>query len=695
MEKTQLNSLKNNPHSKMSIAGFLIALGIVYGDIGTSPLYVMHSLMVGNGGLAKMSTNFILGSVSLIFWTLTLVTTIKYVLIALRADNNGEGGIFALYTLVRKRAKWLIIPAMIGGATFLADGMMTPAVTVTAAIEGLKGIKINNAVLISTQNQVIIVTLIILSTLFFIQRFGTQMIGRAFGPIMLVWFSFLGLVGILNISSDWTIIRALNPYYAIELLRSPVNIRGIFILGSIFLATTGAEALYSDMGHVGRPNIYTSWPFVKICLLLSYLGQAAWIISVRDNHTLQQMGSAMNPFYQSIPADFRLFGIFLSAMAAIIASQALISGSYTLVSEATKLRMFPRLKTYYPTNFKGQLYIPTVNSIIWVVCLFIVFYFKTSENMSNAYGLEITITMLMTTILLHQWLLMKRVNRLFTTVIISFFFVIESIFFVTNSSKFIHGAYITMFIAALLIAVMFIWRYGERLKDDNTYRSHFASLLAFKHQLNDLRKDPSYPLYTTNLVYLTKVHDGYRIKKNILYSILDKRPKRAQVYWFVTVNVTDEPYTAAYSVETFDTDYMISVQLYLGFRVDQKVNVYLRQVVNDMMSNGEIKAQPQKYTTIPDRDVGDFSFVIIKEVLSPDTKISNVKKSIIHLRLLLQKFISPANWFGLSYSDVIEERVPLVLGKVSLNRLRLVRKDRSALKDIKIDEEIDDDDEDE
>lgn len=402
-----------------------------------------------------------------------------------------------------------------------------------------------------------------------------------------------------------------------------------------------------------------------------------------------------NPFYESMPPKLRLFGIFLAALAAIIASQALISGSYTLVSEATKLRIFPRLKTYYPTNFKGQLYIPTVNSIIWIVCIFLVIFFQNSENMSNAYGLEITITMLMTTILLHQWMLMKRLNRFFTTVIIGFFFVIESIFLITNSAKFITGVYITMAIAALLIFIMFVWRYGDRLMDDNTFRSHFASLLAFKHQLNDLRKDPSYPLTTTNLVYLTKVHDGYRIKKNILYSILDKRPKRAEVYWFVTVNVTDEPYTAAYSAETFDTDYMVSVQLYLGFRVDQKVNVYLRQIVNDLMSNGEIKTQPQKYTTIPDRQVGDFSFVLIKEVLSPDTRISGVKKGIIHLRLMMQKFISPANWFGLSYSDVVEERVPLVLGKVSLNRIRLVRKDRSALKDIPVDNPVDDEDDEE
>ncbi|WP_129045326.1 KUP/HAK/KT family potassium transporter [Companilactobacillus metriopterae] len=694
METNDLNLIKKSAHSRMSIAGFLIALGIVYGDIGTSPLYVMHSLMLGNGGLAHMSDEFILGSVSLIFWTMTLVTTVKYVLIALRADNHGEGGIFALYTLVRKRARWLIIPAMIGGATFLADGMMTPAVTVTAAIEGLKGIAINNKIFIHNQTQVIILTLIILSVLFFIQKFGTQFIGKAFGPIMLVWFGFLGIVGIYNMMGDLSILKAFNPYYAFKLLVGPYNIRGIFILGSVFLATTGAEALYSDMGHVGRPNIYTSWPFVKICLLLSYLGQAVWLIKANDNIDLINMGPAMNPFYQSIPEPFRLFGIILSALAAIIASQALISGSFTLVSEATRLKIFPRLKTYYPTNFKGQLYIPTVNSIIWIVCLFLVVYFQNSERMANVYGLEITITMLMTTILLQQWLLEKMKSRLLPNIIVSFFFVLEIIFFITNSVKFIHGAYITMFIAAVLIAVMFIWRFGDHIMDDNTYRSHFVSLLAFKKQLNDLRHDESYPLYASNLIYLTKIKDGYRIKKDIMYSILDKRPKKAGVYWFVTVNVTDEPYTAAYSVETFGTDYMVSVQLYLGFRVDQKINVYLRQIVNDMMANGEIKPQPQQYTTIPDRKVGDFSFVLIKEVLSPDTKINAISKNIILARLKLQKFITPANWFGLSYSDVVEERVPLILGKVSRHRLRLVRKDAAAARDIQIDQQLDDDDED-
>lgn len=685
---------KKQAHNKLSVAGFLIALGVVYGDIGTSPLYVFKSIIEENGGLQTISTDFVLGIVSLIFWTLTIVTTIKYVLIALRADNNGEGGIFALYTLVRKKGKWLIIPAMIGGATFLADGMMTPAVTVTTAIEELKGMNLWGSTPITTQTQVVIITVVILSVLFFIQRFGTEMIGKAFGPIMMFWFGFLGVIGIYNLMGDISFIRALNPYYAIKLLMSPQNINGLFILGSIFLATTGAEALYSDMGHVGRGNIYGSWPFVKVCLLLNYLGQAVWVEKIRTSEAIQSIPN-MNPFFQAIPEPLRIFSILLATAAAIIASQALISGSYTLVSEATKLKIFPRLRTYYPSNFKGQLYIPTVNNILWIACIFIVFFFKTSARMSAVYGLEITITMLMTTILLYQWLLSrKNINKGLSTLTVSFFFFIEIIFFITNSKKFINGAYITMSIALALICMMFVWLYGDYLKDNNTFRRHYVSLLAYKKQLHDLQTDESLPIFAENLVYLTKVKDGAKIRKNIIYSILDKRPKRARIYWFVTVNVTDEPYTTAYTVETFGTDYMVNVQLYLGFRIDQKVNVFLRQIVNDMISDGELKPQPQKYTTIPDRAVGDFSFVLIKEVLSPETQVNWFNKLIVSTRLSFQKFISPANWFGLSYSDVIEERVPLVIGRLPVQRFRLSRIKQEDTSQIEIEKEIDINDED-
>ena len=657
------------------MAGIIVALGVVYGDIGTSPMYTMAALISGNGGLQNISTDFILGSVSLIFWTLTIVTTTKYVLIALRADNHGEGGIFALYTLVRKKAKWLIIPAMIGGATFLADGMMTPAVTVTTAIEGLKGVTIFNSVWIHNQKTVILVTVIILSILFFIQRFGTEAIGRAFGPIMMFWFTCLALIGLYRLADDWSFLRALNPLYAVQTLFSPQNKNGLFILGSIFLATTGAEALYSDMGHVGRNNIYGSWPYVKICLLINYLGQAVWINQIKDQPLFQQM-DGLNPFFAMIPSQFRLAMTFLAAMAAIIASQALISGSYTLVSEATKLKILPRLRMVYPTNFKGQLYIPAVNNIIWILCLGIVIFFQTSARMSAAYGLEITITMIMTTILLNAWLATSNFNKFFAKLIVIFFFSIETIFLITNSIKYLHGGYVTLGIALVIIMIMIIWHYGELLKNDNTFHREYVSLLAYKNQLKNLSQDQSMPLYATNLVYLTHVHNGYKIKKDILYSILDKRPKRAQVYWFVTVNVTDNPYTTAYSVDTYNTNYMVNVQLYLGFRMEQKVNLFLRQIINEMMIKGELPRQPQQYTTIPDRSVGDFTFVLIQEVLSPDTQLDNLKKNIIQARLWLQKYtVTPAIWFGLSYSDVIEERVPLALGRMRSDRLRLVKRE--------------------
>ena len=673
--KSSLINHKPSTNNRLSLAGIIVALGVVYGDIGTSPMYTMAALISGNGGLQNISTDFILGSVSLIFWTLTIVTTTKYVLIALRADNHGEGGIFALYTLVRKKAKWLIIPAMIGGATFLADGMMTPAVTVTTAIEGLKGVTIFNSVWIHNQKTVILVTVIILSILFFIQRFGTEAIGRAFGPIMMLWFTCLALIGLYRLADDWSFLRALNPLYAVQTLFSPQNKNGLFILGSIFLATTGAEALYSDMGHVGRNNIYGSWPYVKICLLINYLGQAVWINQIKDQPLFQQM-DGLNPFFAMIPSQFRLAMTFLAAMAAIIASQALISGSYTLVSEATKLKILPRLRMVYPTNFKGQLYIPAVNNIIWILCLGIVIFFQTSARMSAAYGLEITITMIMTTILLNAWLATSNFNKFFAKLIVIFFFSIETIFLITNSIKYLHGGYVTLGIALVIIMIMIIWHYGELLKNDNTFHREYVSLLAYKNQLKNLSQDQSMPLYATNLVYLTHVHNGYKIKKDILYSILDKRPKRAQVYWFVTVNVTDNPYTTAYSVDTSTTNYMVHFQWYRVFRLAQKVTLFLRQIINEMMIKGELPRQPQQYTTIPDRSVGDFTFVLIQEVLSPDTQLDNLKKNIIQARLWLQKYtVTPAIWFGLSYSDVIEERVPLALGRMRSDRLRLVKRE--------------------
>ncbi len=681
--------------NKVSIATILITLGVVYGDIGTSPLYVMKAILNDNGGITQVSSDFVIGALSLVFWTVMIMTTFKYVLIALKADNKGEGGIFSLYTLVRKRHWWLIIIAMIGGATLLADGTLTPAVTVTTAIEGLKGVKFFNHSLITQQNQVIIITVVILSILFFIQKFGTNSIGRLFGPVMAIWFTFLGLSGLAYVVQDFTIFRALNPYYAIRILFSAENHSGIFILGSVFLATTGAEALYSDMGHVGAKNIYASWPYVCICLVLNYLGQGVWILNNRTNSALAK-NLELNPFYNMLPKNLLIFGILISTLAAIIASQALISGSYTLVSEAIKLRILPRLKIIYPSDIKGQLYLPSVNNLMWIICLIIVFYFQTSSHMEAAYGLAITITMLMTTLLLYQYMCSKKIKPIFAAEIAGFFGSIETIFFLSSLVKFTHGGYVTAIIAISILAIMFIWTYGGQIKSRENYQANSVSILSFKEQLQELSQDDSLPYFTTNLIALCKSHAPTKIKRDIMYSILDKRPKRAQVYWFVTVNVTDEPYTQKYTVETYDTNYLVNVQFYLGFRIDQKINVFMRQVVKDLMQDGTIARQPQKYTIIPDRQVGDFSFLIIKDELSPETELPEFEKFIIRLRLTLERItIAPDRWYGLEYADTVIEPVPLMLHSVKKRYAMYNRLKRVPIEETRkfhVEQEINDDD---
>lgn len=646
----------NKNFDKFKIGGALVAMGVVYGDIGTSPLYVMKAIIEGNGGLARVSEDFIIGAVSLIVWTLTLLTTIKYVLIALRADNNGEGGIFSLYTLVRKYSRYLIIPAMIGGAALLADGVLTPAVTITTAIEGLRGIPAFYDVFGSNQNIIIGITIAIICILLTIQRFGTEKVGKAFGPVMLGWFTFLGAMGLYNFMGDLSVLRALNPYYALNILFSSENKAGLFILGSVFLATTGAEALYSDMGHVGRKNILGSWPYIKICLLLNYFGQAAWILKVKDDSYYQNI-ELLNPFFRMIPTSLSVFGVVFATVAAVIASQALISGSYTLVSEAVKLRLLPRFRIIYPTDHKGQLYIPAVNMMLFITCILVVLGFRTSAKMEAAYGLAITVTMLMTTILLLFYLLQRHVPRIIAYSMFIFFAGIETIFFISSATKFFHGGFVAMLIALVILLVMVIWEKGSIIKEQLSER---VSLYDYRDQLGELSCDENIPLYQTNAVYLTDNLKGHKIGREILYSILDKKPKRAKVYWFVNVFVTDEPHTKEYHVDMMGTDHIVNVQLRLGFRVNQDVNLYLRRIVNDLMEQGKIKKQPQKYTIYPGREVGDFCFVLIREELSRKSELSHIDRLVMQAKLGIKSVAtSPARWFGLEFSDVVTEKVPM------------------------------------
>lgn len=663
--------MSSSKMKKVTAGGLLVAMGVVYGDIGTSPLYVMKALVEDNGGLRTLTPDFILGSVSLVFWTLTLLTTIKYVLIALNADNHGEGGIFSLYTLVRKNSRYLIIPAIIGGAALLADGVLTPAVTVTTAIEGLRGIPVFFDRFGNDQSIIVGITLAILLVLFALQRFGTEFVGKAFGPIMLGWFTFLGIVGVMNFAGDLSVIRALDPRYAINLLFSPDNSSGLFILGNIFLATTGAEALYSDLGHVGKKNIYASWPYIKICLMLNYFGQAAWLLQVYQNPTYQEIEN-LNPFFQALPQGWTVFGVSFATLAAIIASQALLSGSFTLVSEAIKLKLLPRMQIIYPGASIGQMYIPALNTLLWIACSGVVLFFQTSTRMEAAYGLAITVTMLMTTILLYFYLHQNKKTRFLAPFITLFFAAIEGIFFISSATKFFHGGYVAILLASVIIGVMLIWEWGNRIQEN---AAEEVALSTYIPQLKQLREDDSLPLSQTNVVFMVPKLQDDQIGQQFIYSILDKRPKRAKVYWFVNVEVTDEPYTKKYEVSMADTDFIVKLKLYLGFRVPQEVNLYIRQIIQELMKDGRLPLQPQRYSLTPGRNVGDFQFVMIEEELSNATALSKWQKQVMQTKLFIKRHtISPERWFGLEYSDVVHETVPLVIGQMkesSLTELRI------------------------
>lgn len=653
----------NKRMSSLSTLGMLITLGIVYGDIGTSPLYVMNAIINDAGTMADTKPEYILGSVSLIFWTLMLITTLKYVLIAMKADNNNEGGIFALYALVKTK-KWLIIPALIGGSALLADGTLTPAVTVTSAMEGVKGQQFGNFIFSNKQSTVLVIVTIILLTIFIIQKFGTEKIGRSFGPIMLIWFSFIGLAGLFNLLGNLSVLKALSPVYAIKVLFSPVNKAGIFILGSVFLATTGAEALYSDMGQVGKHNIYATWPFVYTMLMLNYLGQAAWVIANFQNKQYNHI-SGINPFYEMLPSDFKIFAIIIATLAAIIASQALITGSYTLVQEAIGLKILPRLKVKFPGKVQSQLYIESVNWLLCAITISIVWGFGTSEHMEAAYGLAITLTMLMTTLLLHQFLIMKK-HPLGANIFLVVFFAIEGLFLISSLVKFIHGGYVTVIITMAILAIMVIWYFGNKRRDAHMAESENVNLLDFIPQLEKLSQDSSIPTYATNLVYMTKLGKDYSIKRSIIYSILDQDPKRAKVYWFITVNQTAAPYECNYSVDMMNTRNVVNVTLNLGFKKSQHVNIYIRQIINSLLDKNIIDQQAPTYSMMPNRRVGSFKFVIQNQQfqdLGAQVYMSGLDRMLIGGRLLLQNItVPPALWYGLEFSDVVEEKVPLFLG---------------------------------
>ncbi len=667
-------SSERNSHSAIpfSLGMVLVTMGVVYGDIGTSPMYTLRAIMHGNGGLPTMQPDVVIGALSLIIWTMTLITTVKYVLVAMKADNHNEGGIFALYSLVRKCGKWLIVPAMIGGAALLADGILTPAVTVTTAIEGLRSIDLVHQIIGDNQTVVVMITIAIIGVLFLVQRAGTGMIGRAFGPIMCIWFGFLGTIGILNIGADLNVLRAFNPIRGVMFLfDGNLNSAGIMVLGNVFLCTTGAEALYSDMGHVGKSNIYASWPVVKACLILNYLGQGAWILSMRDNAALAAMGTEMNPFFEMLPGGLRIFAVVLSTLAAIIASQALITGSFSIVSEAISLDLLPHMKIEYPSETKGQIYIPYVNYVLMFGCIGVVLFFRSSERMEAAYGLAITVTMLMTTILLTLFLSRIRNKPILAVPFAAFFGAIEMFFFFSSLTKFTHGGYVTVLLALAIFLVMYVWERGTTIEQSERINLPVKTYLG---QLRELRSYDKVPLLADNLVFLTNDASTDTLDRDILYSILDKRPKRAKAYWFVNVSVTDEPYTHEFWINDYGTDFVFKVQLRLGFRVNQRVNEYMYQVVSAMVESGRLPAQEHRFS-IYERTghVGDFRFCLVHKVPTESIDVSSKDLMVLHAKYRIRRICgSPAHWYGLENSTIMYEYVPLFVGRKRQHELKHV-----------------------
>lgn len=643
----------HNTLNRVTGAGLLITLGIIFGDIGTSPLYVLKAI-VGN---APVNADVVKGGISCIFWTLTLQTTLKYVILTLRADNKGEGGIFALYTLVKKtKIKWLIVPAIVGGSAILAEGIITPPISVSSAIEGLRMVEM------FAHLETVPIVIAIITVLFIVQQFGTNLLGKFFGPVMLVWFVMLGVLGVVQLSSNWSVLSAINPYYAYELLVEHPG--GFWLLGAVFLCTTGAEALYSDLGHCGKKNIRVSWIFVKTMLLLNYFGQGAYLIGLENTNL------TANPFYLIMPEWFLPFGISIATAATIVASQALISGSFTLVNEAIRLNFWPKVRINYPTVLRGQLYIPSVNWLLWAGCVGIVLLFQESSHMEAAYGLTIIIGMLMSSRLLTYYMIIKRYAKIAVISFIVVYLIIELAFLVANLKKFVHGGWISLFMASLLCLVMWAWYMARKIR--NRY-VEFVKLNDYLPLLKELSSDLSIPKYATHLIYLTSANQRDEIESKVIYSILQKQPKRADIYWFVHVDVVDEPYRMEYKVTELVKEDVIRIDFRLGFRVAPRINLMFRKVVQDMVRKGEVDITSRYESLNRNNVIGDFRFVVLEKFLSNENEIPFHEKIILDIYFLLKEWsLSEERAFGLDTSSVTVEKVPLVVSparELSLKRI--------------------------
>lgn len=685
----------NGHHSHalpLSVSGIFITLGIVFGDIGTSPLYVMKAVI----GAEKISEDLVLGAVSCVFWTLTILATLKYVWLALNADNRGEGGIFALYALVRKytgtrkatqiehdakiKIPWIVIPAILGCASLIADGFLTPPISISSAVEGLRLLpdykEINTVPIVIT----------ILIILFVFQQVGTQIVGKTFGPIMLLWFGVLAWLGLHHIGSYPSVLKALNPWYAINLV---VNYKGVitgthgfWLLGGVFLCTTGGEALYSDLGHCGKQNIRASWSFVFVALLLNYFGQAAWMLSKHNGNPLPEVVQKNGVFYALVNPEYLWIVISIASAATIIASQALITGCFTLVNEAMKLKLWINMKVNYPSQLRGQIYIPAINWFLLMGCIAVVLIFRESGNMEAAYGVAIMINMIMTSILLVHHLRMKnlhnrkRTHNIFLRLevviwLLAFILlIVEGAFFVSNMSKFSHGGYFSLFLALGIFSVLYLFFTAKELRKKYT---QFDDMEKWKQPIIDLMNDNSIPYEATNLVFLTLSDRETRIDKNIIYSIFKKRPKRADMYWFVHVDITDIPNLTEYRVKSIIPQKVFYVNLRFGFKEEHKVHTMFNAIVQQLQESGEVN-EMSHYDSLRKHGIpADFRYIILNSRVSIDDELSPWYQFVIRAYRLIKKLaLSSAEDFGLEMSNVKEETVPINLKKKKEFNMRRV-----------------------
>ena len=631
---------------KLTMLGVLVSMGIVFGDIGTSPLYVMKAIVNVRREAGYLPFDeYIEGALSCIIWTLTLQTTLKYVIIALRADNKGEGGILSLYSLVKTVKKnWHYIIAIIGASALVADSVITPSLTVMSAVEGLK--------IYNQHTPVVLYTCIILFVIFFVQQFGTSKIGKFFGPVMIIWFLVLGGFGAMHIADNISILKSFNPVYAYKLITQSPS--AIVIMGAVFLCTTGAEAMYSDLGHCGKKNIQVSWVFVKIMLILNYLGQGAWIL----DHYKEVRYHGINPFFGIMP-DFLIYpAVILATLAAVIASQAVITGAFTMFSEAMSITFWPNQQINYPSGVKGQMYIPRINWGLMALCFIVVLFFQSSSRMEAAYGLTITITMLMTTIFLIFWLKKIKVNPILVFLFGFVYLCIEIGFFYTNIIKFFDGGWITMVLGVFMMLCMYAWYNGRQIK------AKFMKYVKFEKYvpiIKDMKLDETIPKYATNLAFLSRAKRPDELEAKIIYSIIRKQPKRADHYFILSINNQEDPYTFKYYVDEIMPGTIFKINFLLGFKIERRIDDYFDQVLKDLMDEGTIPNR-SAYPSLRQHNIPpDLKYVIIDNIHINNYLLTFKEKIILNIYHFV-KYIGSNDFkaWGVAPHNVIVESTPLL-----------------------------------